>query len=152
MSIEKRLSELGIELPETQSPIASYTPVKIVAGMAFVSGQVARVDGAVLHPGKVGSEVSIEQAQEAARVCALQALSALREALGGFERLVGIVKVEVFVASAPGFTGQPLVANGASDVLAEVLDDAGVHARAAVGVAELPLGTCVEVALVAEVR
>lgn len=151
MSIEKRLSEAGIELPEVPSPIASYVPVKVAGGLAFVAGQIARADGGVLHPGKVGSDVSIAQAQEAARLCALQALSALREALGGFDRLLGIAKVEVFVASAPGFTDQALVANGASDVLAEIVGEGGVHARAAVGVAELPLGACVEVVLVAEV-
>ena len=151
MSIEQRLSEAGIELPEVPSPIASYVPVKIAGGLAFVAGQIARGDGGVLHPGKVGSDVSVEQAQEAARLCALQALSALREALGGFDRLAGIAKVEVFVASATGFTDQALVANGASDVLSEIVGAAGVHARAAVGVAELPLGACVEVALVAEV-
>lgn len=152
MSIDQRLSELGIELPPVQAPIASYVPVKVAGGLAFVAGQVARVDGAVIHPGRVGAEVSVEQAQEAARLCALQALAALREALGGFDRLVGISKVDVFVASAPGFNDQPVVANGASDVLAEILGDAGVHARAAVGVVELPLGACVELALIAEVR
>lgn len=152
MSIEQRLSERGIELPPVQTPIASYVPVKVAGGLAFVAGQVARVDGAVMHPGQVGAEVSVEQAQAAARLCALQALAALREALGGFDRLVGISKVDVFVASAPGFNDQPAVANGASDVLAEILGDAGVHARAAVGVVELPLGACVELALIAEVR
>ena len=152
MSIDQRLSELGIELPPVQIPLASYVPVRLAGGLAFVAGQVARVDGAVVHPGTVGAEVSVEQAQEAARLCALQALSALREALGGFERLEGIAKVDVFVASAPGFNDQPIVANGASDVLAEILGDAGIHARAAVGVVELPLGACVEVALTAEVR
>jgi len=149
--IEERLSELGIELPPAPAPVASYVPVRLAPGLAFVSGQLPFEGGTLLHPGHVGAEVSVEQAQEGARRCALQALSALREALGSLDRVVGIVKVDVFVASAPGFTDQPKVANGASDTLAEILGDAGKHARAAVGVAELPLGASVEVAVVAAV-
>jgi enamine deaminase RidA (YjgF/YER057c/UK114 family) len=151
MDIEQRLSDLGIELPPFPVPVASYVPVKIAGGFAFVAGQIARVDGAVVHPGRLGAEVSVEQGQEAARLCALQALSALRDALGGFERLLQIARVEVFVASIEGFEGQPMVANGVSDVLAEILGDAGVHARAAVGVVALPLGASVEVTVIAEV-
>jgi enamine deaminase RidA (YjgF/YER057c/UK114 family) len=147
--IEQRLAELGIELPPVSPPVAAYVPVRLAAGLAFVSGQVP--DGGKLHPGHVGAEVSLEQGREAARRCALQALAVLREALGSLDRVRGIVKVEVFVASAPGFTDQPLVANGASELLGEVFGEAGRHARAAIGVAELPLGACVEVALVAEV-
>lgn len=151
MSIEERLAELGIELPAAPVPIASYIPVKIVGNIAFVAGQIARVDGRMIHPGHLGSEVNVEQGQDAARLCALQALAALREALGGLDRLKGIVKVEVYVASAPGFTDQPAVANGASDLFAEVMGQDGIHARAAVGVVELPLGASVEVVVVAEV-
>jgi len=103
------------------------------------------------YPGHLGADVTVEQGREAARRCALQALSALKEALGGFERLVRIVKVEVFVASSSGFTEQPKVADGASELLTEVLGEAGKHARAAVGVAELPLGASVEVAVLAQV-
>lgn len=150
-TVDERLAELGIELPPAPAPVASYVPVKLAAGLAFVAGQIARVDGAVVHPGRLGAEVSVEQGQEAARLCALQGLSALRDALGGFERLLGIARVEVFVAVSPGFDQQPVVANGASDLLADVLGDAGVHARAAVGVAELPLGASVEVVMIAEV-
>jgi enamine deaminase RidA (YjgF/YER057c/UK114 family) len=105
----------------------------------------------MLHPGKLGGEVSVEQGAEAARRCALQALAALREELGSLDRIRGIVQVSAFVASAPGFTDQPKVANGASDFLVEVFGEAGRHARAAVGVAELPLGAPVEVALVVEI-
>jgi enamine deaminase RidA (YjgF/YER057c/UK114 family) len=148
--IEDRLSELGIELPPVPAPVASYVPVRLVPGLAFVAGQIP--DGARLHPGRLGEDVSLEQGQEAARRCALQALSALRDALGSLERVSGIVKVEVFVASAPGFTDQPKVANGASDVLVEIFGDEGRHARAAVGVVDLPLGACVEVAMTAQLR
>jgi enamine deaminase RidA (YjgF/YER057c/UK114 family) len=152
MQVDERLAELGIELPPAPSPVAAYAPVAIGSGLAFVAGQIAREDGTVLFPGRVGAEVDVEEARQAARRCALQALSALRDALGGFERLERIVKVEVFVASAEDFTGQPAVADGASEVLAEILGDAGVHARAAVGVVALPLGASVEVAMIAAVR
>jgi enamine deaminase RidA (YjgF/YER057c/UK114 family) len=149
--IEDRLSELGIELPPAPAPVASYVPVRLAPGLAFVSGQVPFEGTTLLHPGHVGAEVSVEEATEAARRCALQALSAIRDALGSLDAVTGIVKVEVFVASAPGFTDQPKVANGASDVLVEILGEGGKHARAAVGVAELPLGACIEVALVAAI-
>ncbi|HEX7248395.1 MAG TPA: RidA family protein [Actinomycetota bacterium] len=149
-----RLSDLGIELPPPPTAVASYVPVRVSGSLAFVAGQVAMLDGAVMHPGLVGASegtsVTVEQAAEAARQGALQALSALREALGSFERLAGIVQMTVYVACEPGFTGHPLVANGASDLLVEVLGEAGRHARVAIGVASLPLGTCVEVAVTAE--
>ena len=149
--IEERLAELGLELPPSPSPIASYLPVRISGNVAFVSGQVPLIDGEPLHPGKLGDGVSVEQGAEAARRCALQALSALRAALGTLDRVVGIISVSVFIASAAGFTEQSKVANGASDLLVEVFGDAGRHARAAVGVAELPLGASVEVAVIAEI-
>lgn len=149
--IEERLTELGIELPPTPAPVASYVPVRVADGLAFVAGQIPLEAGEVLSAGRLGAEVTLEQGSEAARRCALQALSALRDALGSLDRVRHIVKVEVFVASAPGFVDQPKVANGASDALVEILGDAGRHARAAVGVAELPLGASVEVAIVAAV-
>jgi len=145
--IEERLSELGIELPPVPAPVASYVPVRHAQGVAFVSGQIP--DGAKLHPGHLGADVTIEQGQEAARRCALQALSALQDALGSLDRVAEIVKVTVFVASTPGFTDQPKVANGASDLFVEVFGEHGKHAREAVGVAELPLGACVEVSVTA---
>ena len=151
MSVEDRLRELDIELPPAPKPVASYIPVAQAGGLAFVAGQGAIVDGAVLHPGHLGAEVSVEQGQEAARRCAVQALAALKEELGSLDRIRGIANLTVYVASAPGFTDQPLVANGASDLLVELFGDAGRHARAAVGVNELPLGLSVEVAVVAEV-
>jgi enamine deaminase RidA (YjgF/YER057c/UK114 family) len=152
MPADDRLRELGLELPPPPKPVASYVPVVVAGGLAFVAGQGALVDGEVLHPGHVGADVSVEDAQEAARRCALQALSALREELGSLDRISRIANVTVYVASAPGFTQQPVVANGASDLFIEVLGEAGRHARAAVGVPELPLGLSVEVAVIAEVR
>jgi enamine deaminase RidA (YjgF/YER057c/UK114 family) len=149
--IEARLAELGIELPPAPSAIASYVPVRVSGNLAFVSGQVPIMEGELQHPGKLGAEVTVEQGADAARRCALQALSALREALGSLDRVRGVVRVSVFVASAQGFTDQSKVANGASDLLVEVFEDPGRHARAAVGVAELPLGASVELALVAEI-
>lgn len=148
---EERLAELGIELPAAPAPIASYVPVAEAGELAFVAAQIPMQDGTVLVSGKVGGDVTIEQAQEAARRCALQAVSALRERFGTLERVRGIVQVMVFVASAPGFTEQSKVANGASDVLLEIFGEEGKHARAAVGVAELPMGAAVEVALVARI-
>jgi enamine deaminase RidA (YjgF/YER057c/UK114 family) len=148
---EERLHERGIELPPPPKPVASYVPVVVAGGLAFVAGQGALVDGAVLHPGHVGADVTVEQAQEAARRCGLQVLSALRGELGSLDRVSRIVNVTVYVASAAGFSDQPVVANGASDLFIEVFGDAGRHARAAVGVPELPLNLSVEVAVVAEV-
>jgi enamine deaminase RidA (YjgF/YER057c/UK114 family) len=149
--IDERLAELGIELPPAPTPVASYVTVRTVGRLAFVAGQIPMPDGAVSPSGPVGGDVTTQDAAEGARRCAIQALAALRQELGSLDRIEGIVKVDVFVASAPGFTDQSKVANGASDLLVEVFGERGRHARAAVGVAELPLGAAVEVALVAEV-
>ncbi|HEV8564070.1 MAG TPA: RidA family protein [Actinomycetota bacterium] len=147
-----RLSSLGLELPSPPSAVAAYVPVVVSDGLAFLAGQVPLVDGKLLHPGRLGQDVSLEQGVEASRRCALQAISALRAALGGtLEGLDRLLKVEVFVASTPAFSDQPKVANGASELLAEVLGEPGKHARVAVGVASLPLGACVEVAVTAAV-
>ena len=149
--IEERLSELGIELPPPPEPVASYVPVRIAGALAFVAGQIPLEDGTVSPTGAVDGDVTVERAQEGARRCALQALAALREALGTLDRVVGVVQLTVYIASSPGFTQQPAVANGASDVLVEIFGDGGRHARAAVGVAELPLGASVEVAVTAAI-
>ena len=149
--IEARLSELGLELPAPTKPVAAYIPVKVVGSTAFVAGQVAFVDGALLHPGLLGDSVSVEAGAEAAGRAALQALAVLREELGGFGRLQGIAQVNVYVAATPDFTEHPKVADGASSMLVEVLGEEGMHARAAVGMASLPLGASVEVAVTAEV-
>jgi enamine deaminase RidA (YjgF/YER057c/UK114 family) len=149
--VEELLAQLGIRLPKPVAPLASYVPVRISGDHAYVAGQVPLEDGALLSSGKLGAEVSIEQGQEATRRCALQALAALRAALGSLDHVKGIVRVDVFVASAPGFTDQPAVANGASDLFVEIFGEEGRHARAAVGVSELPLGASVEVALIARI-
>lgn len=146
MSALARLAELGIELPEVAAPAGSYLPAVRTGNLVYTSGQVARS-----YSGKAGAEVSAEEANAAARDCALSALAAVH-ALVGLDSVVRVVKVLGFVASAPGFTGQPGVINGASDVLAEIFGEAGQHARSAVGVAELPLGVPVEVELIVEVR
>ncbi|MEW6060266.1 MAG: RidA family protein [Actinomycetota bacterium] len=151
MGIEELLTTLGIELPPAPKPVGSYMPVRVSGELAFVSGQVAIEEGQVLYPGHVGGNVTLEGGAAAARRCGLQALAALKDALGSLDRVHGIVQLQVFVASAPGFNDQPKVANGASDLFVEIFGDQGRHARAAVGVLELPLGASVEVAVVAQI-
>lgn len=151
-SVMERLAAMQLELPPVPVPVASYLPVVVSGSVGYVSGQVPLVEGSLLHPGHVGAEVSLEQAQEAARRCALQALSALRGELGSFARVRRVAKATVFVSSAPGFGDQPKVANGASDLLVAILGEPGRHAREAVGVAELPLGAAVEVSLIVELE
>lgn len=151
MSAEDLIVELGIELPPVPLPVASYVPVVVSNGFAFVSGQVPMADGKLLWTGKLGRDLDVDAGAQAARRCALQALSALRAELGSLDRIARIAKVTVWVASAEGFTDQPKVANGASDVLGEIFGERGRHARAAVAAPELPLGAPVEVELVAEV-
>jgi enamine deaminase RidA (YjgF/YER057c/UK114 family) len=148
----QRLSELGIELPPPPQALAAYVPVRRVGGLVFLAGQVPMVEGQVLHPGHLGDDVTVEQGVEAARRAAVQALAALRGALGSFDDVEVIAQLTVFVAATPAFTEHPKVANGASELLADVLGEAGQHARAAVGVASLPLGASVEVAMVAATR
>jgi enamine deaminase RidA (YjgF/YER057c/UK114 family) len=150
--ILRRLDELGLELPPPPEPVASYVPVTQAGSLVFVAGQVAMVDGHVLHVGKLGQQVSVEMGQESAERAALQALSALRDHLGGsLDRLERILQVTVFVAADSEFVEHSRVANGASDLLIAVLGPEGQHARAAVGVASLPLGASVEITLTAEI-
>jgi enamine deaminase RidA (YjgF/YER057c/UK114 family) len=146
-----RLSELDLELPPPPSALAAYVPCVVSGGLAFVAGQIPMTSGSVLYPGRLGDRVTIDDGVAAARQAALQALSVLRDALAGFDRLERIVQVSVFVAATPDFVDHPKVANGASDLFVAVLGDAGAHARAAIGVASLPLGASVEVALTAAV-
>jgi len=146
-----RLAELGIALPPVTAPLAAYIPAVRTGNLVYTSGQLPLESGELSHTGKVGSEVSPEQAKAAARICALNALAAI-EALVGIDAVSRVVKLVGFVSSAPGFTGQPGVVNGASEILGEIFGDAGAHARSAVGVAELPLNAPVEVELIVEVR
>ncbi|HEY5853433.1 MAG TPA: RidA family protein [Aldersonia sp.] len=146
-----RLAELGLEIPPVVAPVAAYVPAVRSGSMVYTSGQLPIADGELRYRGKVGAQVSVDDAKAAASQCALNCLAAVHE-LVGLDALVRVVKVTGFVASAPGFTDQPIVINGASELLGTVLGDAGVHARSAVGVAELPKDTPVEVELIAEVR
>jgi enamine deaminase RidA (YjgF/YER057c/UK114 family) len=149
---EARLAELGIELPPVPAPVASYIPATVAGSLVFVAGQVPMEQGKLLVSGRVGEDVDVEAGAAAARRCGLQCLAALRSIVGSLDRVRQIVRVGVFVASAPGFTEQSKVANGASDLFVEVFGEAGMHARAAVGVSELPLGAPVEVELIAELE
>jgi enamine deaminase RidA (YjgF/YER057c/UK114 family) len=144
MSIEARLSELGIVLPKPAAPVASYVPVVIAGGLAHVSGQLPFIDGALVT-GRLGENVDLDLGAKAARACGLMILAQLDAALGSLERVERIVKLGAFVNSAVHFTDQPKVANGASDLMAEVFGDRGKHARSAVGGPVLPLGAAVEV-------
>jgi enamine deaminase RidA (YjgF/YER057c/UK114 family) len=150
MSVEQRLAELGIELPDVPAPVASYVPAVRRGRTVYTSGQLPFVDGELLHTGLVGPDVSVQEAAACARQCALNALAAVAEQVRSLDK-VRIVKLVGYVASARGFTDQPLVVNGASDVIGEILGENGVHARSAVGVAQLPLNAPVEVEVVAEV-
>jgi len=150
VSARARLAELGLELPPVVPPVASYVPAVRSGSLVFTSGQLPMAAGELLGVGKVGAQVSPEQARQMARTCALNALAAV-DALVDIDDVVRVVKVVGFVASTPEFTGQPGVVNGASELLGEVFGDAGRHARSAVGVAALPLDAPVEVELVVEV-
>ena len=145
-----RLAELGIALPTVAAPLAAYVPAVRSGTLVFTSGQLPIVDGVLARSGKVGADVSPEEGAALARTCALNALAAV-DALVGLDSVVRVVKVVGYVASAPQFTGQPSVINGASGLLGEVFGDVGAHARSAVGVAALPLDAPVEVELVVEV-
>ena len=148
MDPEARLRELGFELPEVPVPAGAYVPAAQAGDLVFTSGQLPFVAGALNLQGKVGDAVDTDEARVAARLCALNALAAVAALTGGLNGISRIVKVTGFVASAPGFNGQPEVLNGASEFLGEVFGEAGLHARSAVGVAELPLDAPVEVELV----
>jgi len=150
VTVAARLAELGLELPAVAAPVAAYVPAVRTGDLVYTSGQLPFEGGQLTVTGKVGEAVDPDAAKGLARTCALNALAAV-DALVGLDAVVRVVKVVGFVASAPGFTGQPGVVNGASELLGEVFGDAGRHARSAVGVAELPLGAPVEVELIVEV-
>jgi enamine deaminase RidA (YjgF/YER057c/UK114 family) len=148
---EERIVELGISLPDVVPPLAVYVPAVRAGNLVFTAGQIPLRDGAPLATGRLGAEVAEETGRECARQCALNALAAIKAEIGDLSAIARVVKVVVFVASTPEFTGHPVVANGASEFLGEVFGEAGKHARSAVGVAALPLGVPVEVELVVEV-
>ena len=149
---EERLAELGLELPEAAEPSFNYVPVTVHNGVAYVSGQLPKVDGAVRVFGKVGAEVDLETARGEARICILQGLACLKQELGVLDRIAHILKINGYVASAPGFNAQPKVIDAASDLLGDIFGEAGRHARAAVGVTELPRNTAVEIEMTVAVR
>ena len=150
--VDARLAELGIEVPEAAAPVANYVGYIQSGNLVFVSGQVPLVDGAFKFQGKVGAEFSVEQGQEAARICAINIIAQLKAACGGdLDRVRRIVKLGGFVNSTPEFTDQPKVINGASDLMVAVFGDAGKHTRAAVSAGALPLGVAVEIDAIAEI-
>lgn len=151
MSAEAKLKELGISLPEPPKPVAAYVPFVRSGDLIFTSGQIAMEAGQLKYKGKVGAELTEEEGYQAARLCAINTLAVLKAAVGSLDKVAQIVKVVVFVNGAPGFTGQPAVANGASELYQEVFGDAGRHARSAVGAGGLPLDTAVEVEVIARI-
>lgn len=148
---EQRLADLGLKLPPVAAPAAAYVPAVRTGNLVYTSGQVPFVDGKLPATGKVGAEVSPEQAYDLARTCALNALAAVKAEVGDLSLVTRVVKLLVFVASASDFTGQPQVGNGASDLLGDVFGDSGQHARSAVGVSVLPLDAPVEVEMIVEI-
>ncbi|MFD5395477.1 RidA family protein [Streptomyces sp. NPDC127097] len=150
-AVEDKIAALGLKLPQVVPPLAAYQPAVRSGAYVYTSGQLPMVDGALPATGKVGADVSAEQAKELAATCALNALAAVKSVIGDLDKIQRIVKVVGFVASAPDFTGQPGVLNGASELLGEILGEKGVHARSAVGVAVLPLDAPVEVEIQVEI-
>lgn len=148
---EERIAELGLTIPNVVPPAAAYVPTVRTGNLVYTSGQLPMVEGKLPYSGKVGAEVTPEQAKESAGIAALNAIAALKAEVGELSKVTRVVKVVGFVSSAPGFTGQPQVINGASELLGKVFGDAGKHARSAVGMAVLPLDTPVEVEMIVEV-
>ncbi len=149
--IEQILNSKGIKIPEAPKPLASYIPVTKVGNLVFTAGQIPLKDGALAYEGKVGTDITVEEGMKAALICTINCLSVIKSEIGSLDNIKKIVKVTVFVNSADGFTDQPKVANGASDLLVEVFGDAGKHVRSAVGVNELPIGASVEIEMIVEV-
>lgn len=149
-AVERRLADLGLSLPEVAAPVAAYVPAVVAGGFVYTSGQLPFAKGQLPATGKVGADVTAEDAKRYAELCIVNALAAVKAQIGDLDRVTRIVKVVGFVASDPSFTGQPGVVNGASELLGKVFGEAGAHARSAVGVAVLPLDAPVEVELIAE--
>lgn len=152
MSIADRLTELGVTLPSPPKPVAAYVPAVRTGNLLFISGQLPSEDGKVTYTGKVPVDVSQDDAYAAARLAVINALAVAQGEIGSLDRVTRVVRVMGHVASAPGFTGQPAVINGASELLGEIFGERGRHSRAALGAAELPLGACVEVEMILEVE
>lgn len=152
MSAEAKLQEMGIHLPDAPKPVAAYVPFTRSGDLVFTSGQICMENGQLKYKGKVGKDLTPEEGYQAARLCAINTLAVLRAAVGSLDNVVQIVKVVGFVNSTPGFSAQPAVVNGASELYQQVFGDAGRHARSAVGASELPLDSAVEVEIIARVK
>ncbi|MCK4274928.1 MAG: RidA family protein [Phycisphaerae bacterium] len=152
MTRKQKINRLGFELPGVAEPIGSYVPALRTGNLVFTAGQIPTRDGKLIAAGKVPTDVSLQEAQAAARQCVLNALAAVEAEIGSLDDIVRIVRLNVFVNSAPGFTDQAKVANGASDLLLDIFSEAGRHTRCAVGAAELPLGAPVELDLIVQIR
>ncbi len=152
MKVEEKLKSMGLTLPETPKPVAAYIPAVKVGDIIYTSGQIPIVKGELKFKGKLGDEIAKEDGYKAAKICALNALSAVKGVIGDLDQIEQIVKVVGFVASAEGFTEQPAVVNGVSEFLKELFGEKGLHARSAVGVAELPLGVPVEIEMIVQVK
>jgi len=150
-TIEQKLAELGVELPQPAAPVASYVPAVEVGGLLYISGQLPFIDSKVVT-GRLGENVSLEQGEAAARACGIMLIAQMKAALGSLDRVERIVKLGAFISSTPEFSAQPKVANGASDLMVQVFGPAGQHARSAVGVPVLPLGAAVEIDAIVAVR
>lgn len=150
--IEERIKELGYILPETPKPLAVYIPVLKVGNLIFTAGQIPLVDGKLYKEGKVGKDLTEEEGKKSAEICALNCLSAIKSVVGDLDNIEQIIKLTVFVNSEDGFTAQPQIANGASELLGKIFGDAGKHVRSAVGVNELPINAPVEVEMIAELK
>lgn len=151
MEIEKKMRGLGLELPEVPKPVASYVPAVRSGNYVYTSGQVPFVKGELMHRGKLGGDLTIEQGYECARVTAMNCLAAVKSVIDDLDRVKRIVRVTGFINSAPGFTDQPKVLNGASDLLVEIFGERGKHSRLAIGTSELPLGAPLEIDMVVEI-
>lgn len=150
--VEEKIKELGFEIPEVAKPLAAYIPAKKVGNLVMTSGQVPLVKGEIKYAGKVGNELSEEDGQKAAQVCALNCLAAIKGVIGNLDKILEIVKLTVFVASTENFTAQPKVANGASELIGKIFGETGKHVRSAVGVTSLPLNAAVEIEMIVRVE
>ncbi len=149
---EEKIKKMGITIPEVVKPLAAYIPAMLVGNLVMTSGQVPISDGKVKYVGKVGNDLSEDEGKDAAKLCALNCLSAIKSVIGNLDKIKRVVKLTVFVSSAEGFTSQPKVANGASEFIGEIFGDAGKHVRSAVGVSELPLNSAVEIEMIVEIQ
>jgi enamine deaminase RidA (YjgF/YER057c/UK114 family) len=149
--IEEKIKELGFELPEVAKPLAAYVPAKQIGNLIMTSGQVPVVKGTIKYSGKVGKDLSEEDGQKAAQICALNCLAAIKSVIGNLDKILEVVKLTVFVASAEDFTSQPKVANGASELIGQIFGEAGKHVRSAVGVTALPMNSAVEIEMIVRI-